>query len=269
MQRRTVVGVGVSISFVAFLMSGDAGATEGPDDLAGTDLAWSSKAMASAAAGTLLPQTLSPLVSAQRASVAVSSGYDGGHGSATLATVADVQLASFVGLRAGLTYLPNEDVNVFKPHVGLSVQLLRQGRHGIDGALGAFYRMERFSEDDGQIQLIASVARRFGRLATFANVGYGQDPEGDDRDGDVRLAGQVIVSSILQLGVDSHVRFDLFSSDARRLARGTTDLDFAAGPTATLTFDRFALVAQTGVSGVRVETMRTGALATLGFASVF
>lgn len=228
-------------------------------------------AAASASAGTMLPQTLSPRVDAERGAVAVASGYDGARGTATLLSAADVQLARTIGARAGFTALSNAGgAQPFQPHVGLRWQLLRQERHGIDGAVALFYRMERFTEDEGMVQLVAAGAHRAGRLGLFANLAYGQDPEGDDRDGEVRLAAAYDLGARLQLGVDGRARFDLFSDDARRAARGETDLDVAAGPLACLSLGRIALLAQAGVSAVRAGgVLHTGLLATAGAASVF
>jgi hypothetical protein len=42
----------------------------------------------------------------------------------------------------------------------------------------------------------------------FANLVYGQDPEGRERDGEVRLASLYDLGG-LQLGVDARVRLDL------------------------------------------------------------
>lgn len=229
----------------------------------------SAPAAASTTAGTLLPLTLSPRVNAERAAVAMTSGYDGANASATLVTTVDVKLAKPLGLRAGFMYMPDASGKAFQPHVGLRWQLLTQEGHGLDAAVGVFYRMERFTEDEGTIQVFVAGARRFEKVSLFANLAYGQDPEGDDRDGDVRIAALYSGSPRLQGGVDGWLRFDVMSTDTRRSARGTTDLEFATGPLATLAIDRFAIIGQAGIRGIQTTTLRMGLLATIGVASVF
>jgi hypothetical protein len=186
----------------------------------------------------------------------------------SLAGVADLRVWGPAALRAGFTFLPRGQDRSFQPHFGLRVQLLRQTEHRVDGAIAVTYRMDRFTEDEGLIQVAVLVGRRFGDLGLIANLAYGQDPEGDDRDGELRLAALYALGSV-QVGVDGRARFDLFSTDARRASRGEGALDFAAGPLASLSLGRFALIAQAGVSGVRVVTLRPGLLATMGVASVF
>ncbi len=264
--RAVVAGSSLFVSALAVLTGAahalDIGDPGAPDPGHGS-------ASVSASAGTLLPLTLSPRVNAERVAVAVTSGYDGGNASATFVTTADVRLAGPVGARVGFTYLPDVTGKVFQPHVGLRLQLLHQGQHGLDGAVAVFYRMERLTQDEGMVQLLWTMARRFNTLSLFANLAYGQDPEGDDRDGELRIAAQIAASSRLQLGVDGRIRVDLFSTDARRGMRGATNLDFAVGPLATLTVGRFAFVGHAGMSGVRASVLRTGVLATMGVASVF
>jgi hypothetical protein len=224
---------------------------------------------AARAADAVLPMTVSPRVSDERGAVMVTSGYDGAQRSPTLSGAADVRVAGPVALRAGFTYVPEAVTDTFKPHFGLRVQLLQQNRHGIDGAVGVFYRMERYIQDEGLLQVAALVGRRVGRLGLYGNASYGQDPEGDDRDGEVKLAALYELSSTVHAGIDGRLRFDLFSSDSRRAARGASGLDFAVGPLASVSLGRMALIGQVGASGVRVMKLETGLLAAVGVASLF
>lgn len=244
-------------------------AVESPEDLTTATATATASAAQSAEAGVLLPTVVAPRVDATRAAVAVTSGYDGARASATLVTAADVHLWGPMAVRVGFTYMPDGGQQSFQPHFGLRFQLLRQAHHGVDGGLGAFYRMERFTQDEGLVQVMGTLGRRFDRVGLFGNVAYGQDPEGDDRDGDLKLAALYTVSSYLQLGVDGRARIDLFSDDTRRAARGDTNFDFAVGPLACLTFGRFAVLGQVGMSGAKAVQWRSGLLATMGAAGVF
>jgi hypothetical protein len=223
----------------------------------------------SVAAGALLPMTIAPRVDAQRATVVVASGYDNARRAATLVSTADLHVVGPLALRVGLTYLPSGGEQAFQPHIGLRVQVLRQERHGVDAAAGLFYRRERYTPDEGLVQVMAAVSRRSDRAGVFLNVAYGQDPEGDDRDGEVRAAALFSATSSVQVGLDGRVRVDLYSHDMRRAARGETNLDFAVGPLACVTLGRWALIGQAGVSGVRADSLRLGPIVTLGAGSVF
>ena len=75
-----------------------------------------------------------------------------------------------------------------RPTIGGRVQLLRQERHGVDGSLSVFYRPEGFTEPEGEIETFVSLGRRFDRISVLGNLVYGQDPEGNERDGELRFA---------------------------------------------------------------------------------
>jgi hypothetical protein len=253
----------LALSLLALLATRDGRAADSETDSA------EPRADLSVAAGALLPMTIAPRIDAQRAMVVVASGYDAVQRTATLGSAADLHVVGPLALRVGLTYLPSATEQTFQPHVGLRVQVLRQERHGVDAAAGLFYRRERYTPDEGLVQAMAAVSRRSDRAGVFLNVAYGQDPEGDDRDGEVRVAALYSAASSVQVGLDGRMRVDLFSNDTRRAVRGETNLDFAVGPLACVTLGRWALIGQAGVSGVRAASLRLGPIVTLGAGSVF
>jgi hypothetical protein len=138
-----------------------------------------------------------------------------------------------------------------RPSLGARLQVLSQARHGVDGALSVTYRAEGFTEGEGEIETLVAMARRVGAATLLANLAYGQDPEGRERDGEVRAAALARVSRCLFLGLDGRWRFDLGSDVAKLRANNepTTDLDL--GPVATLVLGPVALTAETGASLVR------------------
>jgi hypothetical protein len=224
-------------------------------------------------AGLLLPDTVGANVRDGRATVVASTGYDGARGSATFGATADVRVWGPVAFRVGATYLPapvaSADAARMQPNFGVRVQLLDQNHHGIDGAVGLTLRKDRYTQDDGELQLTLMAARRVGRLGLFANAAYGQDGEGDDRDGTVNLAALYAAGDHLQLGLDSRLRFDLFSTDQRRAVRGEPGYDLVIGPTAAVPLGSLALIGQVGYAAVKTRAFSSGVVALGGVGTSF
>jgi hypothetical protein len=137
-----------------------------------------------------------------------------------------------------------------RPNVGLRVQLLRQETHGLDGSAGVFYKAEGFTEPEGEIEAVLSAGARFGALSVAGNLAYGQDPEGNERDGEARAA---IFRRwrLFTVGLDARGRFALAdprSTAAQREPR----VDLAALPFASVVAGPVALFAQAGVSALQL-----------------
>ena len=212
----------------------------------------------------LLPFTISPRTDSQRAVVRALGGYDSARRSALFEALADVTVIGPLALRVGALYTQRPDS--FRPTLGARVQILSQESFGIDLGAGLFYRPEGFTEAEGEIELAISVARRFGRIYTFANLIYGQDPEAAERDGEVRLGALYAISDPLQIGLDTRLRVDLGSEEGKRRAEGGAEYDLLVGPTASYAFGPLAAVAQAGLSVFGTSPARVGAVALLGVA---
>jgi hypothetical protein len=131
---------------------------------------------------------------------------------------------------------------------------------------GAFYRPEGFTESEGEVELVVAVAHRFGRLGTFANLVYGQDPEGAERDGEVRLGALYAVNASVQAGFDARLRADLGSEEGKRRAEGGAEYDLVFGPTASYAIGPIAAIVQGGMSLLGTEPAKPGAIVMLGIA---
>src|SRR5204862_6169752 len=101
-------------------------------------------------------------------------------------TTAEVRLWGPIARRGGALY--DAGNRRMRPNIGARVQVLRQEAHGIDGALSAFYKAEGFTEPEGEIETFVSIGRRFEAVAVAGSLVYGQDPEGNERDGEVRAS---------------------------------------------------------------------------------
>lgn len=223
-------------------------------------------AFAATSAGAFLPQTLS----AQVGSVPVFAFGSGGYDSTRRGPLVDAAVEAHVwgpfALRVQTAY--SNDTARMRPSVAGRVQLLRQERHGIDGTLTVFYKTEGFTEAEGEIETFASIAHRFRFITLVGNLVYGQDPEGNERDGEVR-ATAFHQGRWLMLGLDSRVRFALGTQHGRA-ATSEPVFDFMGGPVATVAAGPVAIFAQAGPSAFELanSSARVGfaALAGLGAA---
>lgn len=172
-----------------------------------------------------------------------------------------------VGLRAGVGYVgPGGTV---RPSVSLSVDVLRQERHGINLAVYGGYQGQGFNTVPA-LNVVLSVGRRFGRVNLLANVGYGYGLEAGEHYGELRLAGVVHAHRLLTVGVDARARLDLERDDDE--PTNEPDWDLFAGPQATLTLGHVAVSANVGFSSLKYRLQSevyAGALAQLSVGAAF
>jgi hypothetical protein len=226
-----------------------------------------SAAVSSADVGMMLPFTISPRTDTQRGIVRAIAGYDSARERAQFEAIADVTIIGPLAVRVGAVYGQQRDT--FRPTLGLRIQALTQEKQGIDLGFGVFYKPEGFTEAAGEVEVMVMVARRFGRIGTFANLVYGQDPEGKERDGELRLGALYAVSVPLQVGLDARLRFDLGEkNEAARAKEGGGEFDVLIGPTASYALGPVALVGHAGLSIYGTAPARAGVVALLGLAGV-
>src|SRR5262249_29423837 len=139
---------------------------------------------------------------------------------------AEVRIWGPFAIRGGAEY--STERREARPTIGGRGQFLRQERHGIDGSFSVFYRPQGFTEPEGEIESFVSLGRRFDRVALLGNLVYGQDPEGNERDGEVRLASLYGVGR-WSLGFDSRMRFAL-GAQRGAMALAEPKFDLLAGP---------------------------------------
>ena len=112
------------------------------------------------------------------------------------------------------------------------------------------------------------MGRRFGRLAVLGNAVYGQDPEGNERDGEVRI-GSVYALNRWCVGVDSRTRIAI-GQQKGAMAASEPKFDFMAGPVASVTVGPLALYAEAGPSVFKnTGTTSVGVEALGGIGTVF
>lgn len=266
LRALTRVLVGVAIACCALLQSHALHAQE-REEPGREPASWTAAVQRSVAAGSYLPLSLAPDVGATTAHAAAQFGYDGARDAATLRSFAQATVYGPLALRLGAA---SSNAGRVAPLVAGRVQLLKQPAHGVDFAGSLFYKAEGFTELEGEIEGVLSVARRFDAWLLLATLAYGQDPEGRERDAELTLGCLLQLSRMAQLGLDARGRFGLGEEEeAERAAEPESDLQ--AGPVLNLALGPVVVSAQGGVSAVRREdeTTRVGLIAAAGLGSAF
>jgi hypothetical protein len=175
--------------------------------------------------------------------VNVSSELDGSTSAVRVSALGEVNL--WWRVRGAVRLL---DVFSDKPRPGIGA-----GLRWLDGDITStaylFYKTEGFTEPEGEIEALLSFERAFGAVHASANIAYGQDPEGNERDGELALVAHVEPRTGWFVGGTARYR-DALGSTKEAVIR-----DGFAGPTTTFTFGAFAISLNAGVA--MAETQMT------------
>ena len=217
--------------------------------------------------GSFLPETLSARIGSTKIFAYGSGGYDSSRSGPLVDSAVEANVWGPFALRFQATY--SNDTDKMRPSIAGRVQLLRQERQGVDGALTVFFKTEGFTETEGEIETFASLGRRFEQVSLIGDLVYGQDPEGNERDGEVHAA-VFHQHKWLMYGLDSRVRFAIGTQHGHA---ATTEpvFDFLAGPVATAATGMGAIFAQVGPSAFQLENgpTRVGVAALAGLGAAY
>lgn len=162
--------------------------------------------------------------------------------------------------------------NVFdtaRPGIGAAVQWLDERKHGVSSSAYFTYKAEGFTEPEGELEALVSFGKQLGPMHGTLNLAYGQDPEGNERDGEAALGLHIEPLHGLFTGVIGRYRDALGSNGDK----GTGILrDALGGLSATYVIGSFGVTGTAGVVGVKTVTsgsMETGAQAALSVGAVF
>lgn len=218
----------------------------------------------------LLPESIAARVGDERVTATTWAGYDGAKRAALFTTTVEARLVGRLVLMAGGGYtaeIPGSPG--FRPQVGLRLQALDESRHGVDGSVAVLYRQDQFTDEGGFLQGALAIERRLGRLVLVGNMLYGQDGEGDDRNGAGRLAAMYAVHPAVLFGLDGRYSHELWSNDPKGAARTRPVSELVFGPTASVALGTWVVMAEAGFSSVRSPGTQNGAIALTGLGSSF
>ena len=152
-----------------------------------------------------------------------------------------------------------------RPGIGIGVKLLDEARFGVSATGYIQYKTEGFTEPEGEVEAVIAFGKRFGDLRAAIDFAYGQDPEGNERDGEVALSAQYQLTGSLFTGVTAKYR------DALGTTKEPSARDAIGGATATYTYNRFAFSALAGLGMVEIhdQARRVGAIGTLTIGTAF
>ena len=211
-----------------------------------------------------LPTTSGAAVAPARSVTTAWGGFDGAGRTPVLSIGTEVRIVRRLALLVGAGYDQSGAASpTLRPRVGARVQVLAQDASGLDLGVSLAFRQDRFTSEDGMIQGAVALARSFGATSLVGNVVYAQDGEGDDYEGELRLAALHRVRGGLHLGVEGRYMRLLDSKDAHRQEHSTPSLEAAAGPIVAYMAGSWLLAVEAGYSARRTDRLQNG-LAMLG-----
>jgi hypothetical protein len=156
-----------------------------------------------------------------------------------------------------------------RPGIGGAVQFLSEAKHGVAASAYFVYKAEGFTEAEGELEGLVSFGKQFGAVHGTLNLAYGQDPEGNERDGEAALGLHIEPVRGLFTGVIGRYRDALGSNGDK----GTGVLrDALGGLSATYVIGRVGITGTAGFAGIKTVgsgSMQGGAEAAMSVGAVF
>jgi len=218
--------------------------------------------------GAFLPLSMHTGNASHGSAMVAWGGYTSDRDRAILDARAEVALLPWLVLQARTATDP-ESTGV-RPSVGLRLRLIGESgaRPGI--ALGAFYKTEGFTEPEGEMEGLLAFSAHLGRLGLLANLVYGQDADGRERDGEVGAAVTIGLGQRWLLGLDSRARLNLAPNAAAQPGKQPLPhFDLVAGPLAMCRLGPAFLAAQAGIAMIELAGLRSGVFVMVGFGAAF
>jgi hypothetical protein len=217
-----------------------------------------------------LPTTSSAVVGSAADVTTAWGGYDGAARTPTFSVTTELRVVRRVSLVGGVAYGNGGAADAgLRPQVGARVQLFREAASGMDASVAFLFRQDRFTSEDGLFQGSVALGRSFGETAAVLNVIYAQDGEGDDHEGEVRLAGIRRVRGGLHVGLEGRYMHSIDSTDPRRAMKETPSVEAMVAPMVAYTVGSWAFVAEAGVSSRKTTGIDTGLLTLGGIGTTF
>jgi hypothetical protein len=200
-------------------------------------------------AGNFLPLTLPASVVRASASGAAYGGYDSAAQNARVVSFAEARIYGPFALRIGAQSSGASER--IAPSVTGRLQFVSEPKHGVDAALALAYNAEGFTELEGELEVLLAVGKTFGNLRLLGNLAYGQDVEGEERDGELRAAALYHLGSVYYLGLDARGRIDLGSETATLGTQQESEYDLDIGPVLNLALGPVVVGMHGGVSALQ------------------
>jgi hypothetical protein len=217
--------------------------------------------------GDFLPLTLPADVGRARGFAFGYGGYDTAAGNARVVSFAEAHVYGPLALRFSAQSTGVSER--IAPSLAGRVQFLSEPKQGVDAAFSVAYNAEGFTEFEGEIELALAFGKTFGDFRLLGNLAYGQDPEGHERDSELRAAALYHFGKTYYFGVDARGRVGLSSAGEPEPKRDEPLFDVDAGPVLNVVLGPVVLGAHAGLSVLEFEGSRArfGAVALAGLGS--
>ena len=215
-------------------------------------------------AGTFLPLTVLASVDRTRGFGMAFGGYDSAVKSGRLVSFAEAHVWGPLALRIGAQ--SNADGQRIGPSVAGRLAFLSERKHGLDAAVSLAYNTEGFTELEGELEVLLALGKSVGDWQLLGNFVYGQDFEGRERDGEVRLAALCHLGSVYYLGLDGRGRIDLELEEDGSRVGGEPKYDVDVGPVFDVLLGPVVVGLHGGLAAVQYDgsAPRFGAVALAG-----
>jgi hypothetical protein len=239
------------------------------EDLQGFDLRQSQRrgaeAMeASLANGAYLPLSMGTGAGTPTSAALAYTGYDAAGRRAVVDARAEAALLPWLTLQVR-TATDNEGSGL-RPSAGVRIRVVGEAAARPGVALGAFYKTEGFTEPEGEVEGVLAISGHVGEVGLLANLVYGQDLDGRERDAEVSLAATAHVRERWLLGIDTRARVNLAAAASPPPGKAALPrFDLVAGPLVMCRLGPTFLALQSGLSAIELADLRVGAFALLGF----
>lgn len=200
-------------------------------------------ASAAVAQGAFSPWSAPPAQHGVRASAWILGGYETAGQNPEVRSLAEAKIRGPFALRAGVNY--DGLAKATRPFVGGRADLLNEARDGLNLAAIAQLQPVGFNTVP-ELGLGIALGRRIGRVLLFANAGYAQGLQAEERNASAGLAALVTLNEFERLGFDSKLQIDL-ERDGDEPAQ-EPDFRLVAGPLSTTTLGSISVSVGAGLS---------------------
>jgi len=213
--------------------------------------------------GAFLPRSMGTASHPHRSAALAWAGYAADRHRAVLDARAEAVLLPWLTLQAGTA--TDTEASGLRPSLGARIRLLGEAGSRPGLALGAFYKTEGFTEPEGEVEGVLAISAHVGSVGLLANLVYGQDADGRERDAEAGAAATVAVRDRWLMGIDTRMRMNLVPSSAATPGKPALPrFDLVAGPLAMCRLGPTFVAAQTGIAMIELTDLRVGVFALFG-----
>ena len=217
--------------------------------------------------GVTSPLLLDATLSSDRALVIGSGSYDTARSAALFDSAAEVRVRGPFALRADVTY--RDDTRRMRPTPAHACSSSGRPHMASMARSVASSKRRALTRRRARSRRRSRLAADSNHLYLLGNITYGQDPEGDERDGGLRAAALAATGPAV-IGLEARGRSAIGAQHGTNSAVEPR-LDFVGGAVGMMTVNSFVLFAEVGPSAFKLQAtnLRWGVASLAGVCAVF